>query len=119
MFDNSKDTCWCSDQGQSQSIIIDFKRVVDIKQLEIMFQGGFIAKNCKLYGAIVEKVEGAVNLKLIQEFLPKDKNDNQLFDLEKETKVSLIKLNLNNCIDFYGRITIYKFDVLGNECSDL
>lgn len=79
-----------------------------------MFQGGFIAKNCKLFGSIAAEGE-PVKLELITEILPKDKNECQEFELEEGKRVSLVKLMLSNCIDFYGRITMYKLDILGSE----
>jgi hypothetical protein len=44
MFDGNKNTCWNSDQGSPQFILIDFGRSVVTKKLKIMFQGGFVGQ---------------------------------------------------------------------------
>lgn len=44
MFDNDINTCWNSDQGSPQSILIDFQRLVKIQFINITFQGGFVGQ---------------------------------------------------------------------------
>jgi hypothetical protein len=44
MFDSDVNTCWNSDQGSSQSILIDFQRGVTVKRLTLTFQGGFVGQ---------------------------------------------------------------------------
>ena len=44
MFDGSQDTCWNSDQGTPQYIIIELSRPLVVKQIKIMFQGGFVGQ---------------------------------------------------------------------------
>jgi len=39
LTDGREDTCWNSDQGSPQSIVIDFERDVLIHQIQLMFQG--------------------------------------------------------------------------------
>lgn len=46
MFDDNDETCWNSHQGTPQHIIIEFKENQHVKEVEIMFQGGFVGKNC-------------------------------------------------------------------------
>jgi hypothetical protein len=46
MFDDDVNTCWNSDQGEQQSILIDFGRVVRVHRLLITFQGGFVGQVC-------------------------------------------------------------------------
>jgi hypothetical protein len=41
MFDGNEDTCWNSAEGQSQFIFFVFEKVVNIKRIEVVFQGGF------------------------------------------------------------------------------
>ena len=45
MFDESGDLCWNSGPGSPQFIVIDFTKSVQIKLLEIMFQGGFVGQD--------------------------------------------------------------------------
>lgn len=44
MFDGDPNTCWNSDQGDSQSLLIDFQRGVRVRRLVITFQGGFVGQ---------------------------------------------------------------------------
>jgi hypothetical protein len=46
MFDEDVNTCWNSDQGEQQSVIIDFGRAVRVHRLTITFQGGFVGQVC-------------------------------------------------------------------------
>jgi hypothetical protein len=41
MFDGNDDTCWNSSEGQSQFILFVFDKLVNIKRIEVVFQGGF------------------------------------------------------------------------------
>jgi hypothetical protein len=45
MFDSSHDTCWNSDQGSPQFILIDFLKAVNIQALTFIFQGGFVGQD--------------------------------------------------------------------------
>jgi hypothetical protein len=48
MFDGSSETCWNSDQGSPQYVALEFATNVKLKELRIMFQGGFVGQECKL-----------------------------------------------------------------------
>jgi hypothetical protein len=39
LTDGREDTCWNSDQGSPQFIIIDFEKEVSINQIQLMFLG--------------------------------------------------------------------------------
>lgn len=41
MFDDSLETCWNSDQGTPQYILLDFAEKVEVTRFSIQFQGGF------------------------------------------------------------------------------
>jgi hypothetical protein len=45
MFDGAVDTCWNSDQGGNQYILIDFGISVIPWTLYCTFQGGFVGQN--------------------------------------------------------------------------
>lgn len=45
MFTEDLESCWNSDQGSCQYIVIDFQRVVHVHSLSIMFQGGFVGQD--------------------------------------------------------------------------
>ncbi len=52
LFDGRDDTCWNSDQQSSSSapqwVAVTFDRSVTVSQIELVFQGGFAAKHCRL-----------------------------------------------------------------------
>ncbi|KAH1174671.1 hypothetical protein KIL84_008662 [Mauremys mutica] len=50
MFDGSEETCWNSDQGSSQWVMLEFPQTVKVSQLQIQFQGGFASQLCTLEG---------------------------------------------------------------------
>ncbi|KAJ1655760.1 Nuclear receptor 2C2-associated protein [Dispira simplex] len=49
LIDGNDETCWNSDQGTPQFIIIKFTRQVSLAVLKIMFQGGFVGKSAQLW----------------------------------------------------------------------
>ncbi|EKU22089.1 nuclear receptor 2c2-associated protein [Nannochloropsis gaditana CCMP526] len=48
MFDGSSDSCWNSDQGTPQWIVLRFLRPVLVCRLLLMFQGGFAGKEMQV-----------------------------------------------------------------------
>lgn len=46
LFDGTEETCWNSEQGKPQWILIRFGQSVSIKEVNIMFQGGFVGQDC-------------------------------------------------------------------------
>ena len=46
LFDDSEETCWNSEQGKPQWILIKFGKKVCVKEVNIMFQGGFVGQQC-------------------------------------------------------------------------
>ncbi|KAF9289613.1 Nuclear receptor 2C2-associated protein [Linnemannia elongata] len=48
LTDNSEETCWNSEAGTPQFIVIDFGRKVNIETFQLMFQGGFVGKTCQV-----------------------------------------------------------------------
>lgn len=73
MFDANEETCWNSDQGGSQWVILDFPQPVKATDLRLQFQGGFSGKSCKLEGSAKEN-----DLKHILDFYPEDDNSLQI-----------------------------------------
>ncbi|KAI2650405.1 Nuclear receptor 2C2-associated protein [Labeo rohita] len=41
MFDSNEETCWNSDQGESQWVALEFPQPVKVSELRLQFQGGF------------------------------------------------------------------------------
>lgn len=50
LFDQDEETCWNSDQGPSQWVVLEFPQRVRVSQLQIQFQGGFSSRRGRLEG---------------------------------------------------------------------
>ncbi|KAJ2770596.1 hypothetical protein IWQ57_002587, partial [Coemansia nantahalensis] len=48
LFDGSSETCWNSEQGSPQHILVEFARPVLLREIRIQFQGGFAGKATRL-----------------------------------------------------------------------
>ncbi|KAK9306387.1 hypothetical protein QLX08_002906 [Tetragonisca angustula] len=104
MFDNCPETCWNSDAGSPQWVIINFEQECEVRSFEIEFQGGFVGKNCHLE-------IGNKETKFHESFYPEDKNALQVFNLKNPKKAKTFKFIFNKSTDFYGRIIIYKLSL--------
>ncbi|KAJ1959857.1 Nuclear receptor 2C2-associated protein [Dispira parvispora] len=51
LLDGNDETCWNSDQGTPQFIMVKFTRQVTPTDLKIMFQGGFVGKSVQVWVA--------------------------------------------------------------------
>ncbi|XP_066491537.1 nuclear receptor 2C2-associated protein [Tiliqua scincoides] len=109
MFDGNEETCWNSDQGSIQWLMLEFPQTVKISQIQIQFQGGFGSQKCALQGG--RKGEELFH---VAEFFPEDNNSLQSFLLQ-ETILDKLKINFENSTDFFGRIIVYRFSVLGEK----
>eukprot|EP01095_Lingulamoeba_sp_RSL-Kostka_P003065 TRINITY_DN13979_c0_g1_i1.p2 TRINITY_DN13979_c0_g1~~TRINITY_DN13979_c0_g1_i1.p2 ORF type:complete len:139 (-),score=29.03 TRINITY_DN13979_c0_g1_i1:15-431(-) len=110
LFDESEETCWNSENGK-QWILLKFKENVDINKIKIMFQGGFVGQNCNIL--VLNEEETGWELK--ENFYPDDINDYQEFDVEVLNS-KIVKIEFPESTDFFGRITIYQMDIIGNSC---
>ncbi|XP_058419849.1 nuclear receptor 2C2-associated protein isoform X1 [Diceros bicornis minor] len=73
LFDQDEETCWNSDQGPSQWVILEFPQRVRVSQLQIQFQGGFSSRRGCLEGS-----QGSEALSKIVDFYPEDNNSLQI-----------------------------------------
>ncbi|KAF9926537.1 Nuclear receptor 2C2-associated protein [Linnemannia zychae] len=119
LTDNSEETCWNSEAGTPQFIVVDFGRKVNIEAFQLMFQGGFVGKTCQVLawtdqGEFVEMMR----------FYPEDINPLQISDLPSlifavaesdRQPTSRVKIVFESSTDFFGRITVYKLDILGQD----
>ncbi|KAF9301958.1 Nuclear receptor 2C2-associated protein [Mortierella antarctica] len=112
LTDDSEETCWNSEAGTPQFIVIDFGRQVNIDTIQLMFQGGFVGKTCQVQrwtdeGAFVDMTR----------FYPDDINPLQSFPIAEADRhiASRIKIIFESSTDFFGRITVYKLDILGQD----
>ncbi|KAL0488480.1 nuclear receptor 2C2-associated protein [Acrasis kona] len=108
MLDGSGETCWNSDQGSPQDITITFKEAFMMSKIRIMFQGGFVGVNCEIW---IQKQDEDCLL-IHRPFYPLDNNHMQTFDLLEQSSITKLKIVFKDSTDFYGRITIYKLEIL-------
>ncbi|XP_015518211.2 nuclear receptor 2C2-associated protein [Neodiprion pinetum] len=103
IFDDSEETCWNSDQGSPQWIMVEFENEIELASFEIQFQGGFVGKDCRL-----EAGSDYQSLKPVEPFYPEDINSAQKFRLTDKVRAKTFKLLFGNSTDFFGRIIVYK-----------
>lgn len=103
MLDEQEDTCWNSDQGSPQWIYLKFPKPLVVREIRLQFQGGFVGKEC--YIEIEEEK---------YPFYPEDNNAFQIFKFNQNNLTDTLKIIFNSSTDFFGRITVYKLDVIGD-----
>eukprot|EP01137_Pigoraptor_chileana_P007912 Opistho-2@54095 len=110
LFDGSEETCWTSGQGESQFVVIEFGRDVSVREIRVMFQGGFACAELDILGALKDEA-----FEELGRFYPEDVNREQVFLFPNPTR-AIDKLNVQfvKGTDFYGRITMYKLDIVGD-----
>ncbi|MED6244154.1 Nuclear receptor 2C2-associated protein [Characodon lateralis] len=69
MFDCNEETCWNSDQGDCQWVLLEFPQPVNVSKVKLQFQGGFSAKTCRLEGCLKDG-----DLMRLSQFYPEDNN---------------------------------------------
>lgn len=106
MFDNTDETCWHSDAGIQQWILINFENTCTISAFEIEFQGGFAGKDC--YIEITDKDNCTLT---VERFFPEDTNAVQHFHLKNTVIAKSLKLIFNGSTDFFGRIIVYRLSI--------
>nr|KAF6481291.1 nuclear receptor 2C2 associated protein [Molossus molossus] len=119
LFDQDEETCWNSDQGPSQWVILEFPQRICVSQLQIQFQGGFSSRLGHLEGS--QRNEA---LNKIVDFYPEDNNSIQIsyrglwggvtFPVPA-TEVDQLKITFEDLTDFFGRVIIYHLKVLGEK----
>lgn len=117
MMDSNPDTCWCSGQGKSQSIIIELRNpvILNIKSIEITGQGGFIPKSIDIsyYKEDININKKADKIELTSISLI-DNSENQKFSINHnpiKDKVYALILNMNKFTDFFGRVSLYSLKI--------
>jgi len=108
MFDKNEDTCWNSDQGSPQFVILEFPEESCVREIHIQFQGGFVGKECCLEGG-----PSCNSLTPFFTFYPDDVGSLQIFPITSSRKLKVLKIVFISSSDLFGRITVYKLDVLG------
>ncbi|KAL5633269.1 hypothetical protein ACGC1H_003685 [Rhizoctonia solani] len=121
LIDGSPETCWTSAAGLPQFVELIFSDVVTPKQLALTFQGGFVGTRCTVYGILPhdgEEPENGSKWQMIVQIYPEDINRRQTFRLTPSTDqidlskgVSRLKVVFEESSDFFGRITLYNFEL--------
>ena len=107
-------------KGLPQFIQLAFAEPVIPRVIHLTFQGGFVGKRCAIYvlDAASADSEGGSSRKLHQftTIYPEDVNRKQTFEMpELVATVEQIKLVFEESSDFFGRITVYDFQIEGNR----
>ncbi|KAJ2782638.1 Nuclear receptor 2C2-associated protein [Coemansia javaensis] len=113
LFDGSRGTCWNSEQGSPQHVLVEFARAVRIESVRIQFQGGFAGRDTRLIDLDRKQVVALLH--------PADTNKLQSFPLpaaEQAVPRRRIKLQFLSSTDFYGRIVVYSLDFCGRPADD-
>ena len=103
LYDDKPETCWNSDQGLPQHIVVKYGEQKTIDKFSILSQGGFCPRQINLYfdDVLFDSYEG------------EDINIEQSFTLkEKSPPFNNVKLEFTASTDFYGRVTIYELKLL-------
>ncbi|XP_028856577.1 nuclear receptor 2C2-associated protein [Denticeps clupeoides] len=110
LFDSNEETCWNSDQGDSQWVLLQFPREVLVSEVKVQFQGGFSCRTCRLEGCLNEG-----GFTFITDFYPEDNNSLQSFPIQTGPTANKLKITFENSADFFGRIIVYSLDILGEK----
>jgi len=108
---DSDSNCWNSDQGEQQFLAVKFGRTVSVQKLSVEFQAGFVSELLRVFG----KEDDDAQWKEIDEFDVEDSLKLQSFEFEEVVKCRELRFEFEDCRDFYGRITVYRLQVWGNE----
>ncbi|XP_033108788.1 nuclear receptor 2C2-associated protein-like [Anneissia japonica] len=109
LFDGNDETCWNSDEGSPQWVKVEFPETVFLTSIHMQFQGGFVGKTCTLEGQSSDEEE----FDLITECYPDDSNALQIFPVKDCEAIKRLKITFKESTDFFGRVTVYKLDILG------
>ncbi|XP_037092398.1 nuclear receptor 2C2-associated protein-like isoform X7 [Pollicipes pollicipes] len=79
------------------------------RQLRLQFQGGFVGADCWL-----EAGPAPDQLHRLHAFYPDNINRLQTFDVDCPHPVTHVKVVFNGSTDFFGRVVVYRFDLLAD-----
>lgn len=86
-----------------------------MESVVFQFQGGFVGKKCVIVGSAAESPNDySVD---IDTLYPEDINPTQTFHVNPTIALKRVKIIFEESTDFYGRITVYKLDILGKQIS--
>uniref|UniRef100_A0A0P4W3H7 F5/8 type C domain-containing protein n=2 Tax=Scylla olivacea TaxID=85551 RepID=A0A0P4W3H7_SCYOL len=113
LFDGSAETCWNSDQGVPQWVALRWSSPVQVTTIIAQFQGGF----CGAANTVVEvpQGEGSNEWHTAHSWPLEDVGTPQTLHLPEPLTTTSLRLTFPSSTDFFGRIIMYKLDVLGKK----
>jgi len=102
--------CWNSDQGEKQFFIIKFGRSVLAQKLCMEFQAGFASEFIRVFF----KKKNASQWEELDEYEPEDSLQLQSFQFKATVECTELRVDFEDCRDFYGRITVYRIQIWGS-----
>ncbi len=111
VLDGNDETCWNSDQGSPQWLEFAFSSPVDLSEVIITFQGGFVGQSCSAW--TIAASDSTNELKKACGFEPDDVNSEQAFPVSA-ANVRVLRLVFERSTDFYGRVTVYHVSATGS-----
>ena len=138
MLTDDHTTCWNSAQGSPQQILLTFHRKVTVEQLQFMFQGGFVGQDVEVFAKRAttplpvadEAPRGNQQQQQQQQQqqpaawyqvhdLPDLEDSNNLQQVPCHARdIDALRICFPRRTDFYGRVILYRLDVLGQEPSE-
>lgn len=94
-------------QGSPQWISLHLHKEETINTFHIQFQGGFVGRECHLEAGSEDG-----SLEIVEHFYPEDVNSLQMFKLKEPVSAKHLRFVFNGSTDFFGRIIIYKLEIL-------
>ena len=117
-------SCWNSegsDDQSSQWIQLDFGRPVLPRQLRLQFQAGFSAESCAVQTKVASSEDtGGSRWTTMETFELCDAHQLQvrrIHESRTDSACTSLRLVFDDFTDFYGRVTIYQLEILGEERS--
>ncbi|KAJ1882367.1 Nuclear receptor 2C2-associated protein [Kickxella alabastrina] len=113
LFDDNTETCWNSEQGTPQWIMVEFTASVQIHSIHMQFQGGFAGKSAQLFDMMAT---GVPQSELVCPLHVEDNNRVQEFVLPQQEQGRArrrVKVVFGESTDFYGRIVVYSMNFTG------
>ncbi|KAG0713769.1 Nuclear receptor 2C2-associated protein [Chionoecetes opilio] len=113
LFDGSAETCWNSDQGTPQWVALRWPSPVQVTAIVAQFQGGF----CGAADTVLEVPQegGGGGWQTAVPWPLEDVGTPQTLHLPHPLTLTSLRLTFPSSTDFYGRIIMYKLDVLGKK----
>jgi len=109
MFSDDVTTCWNSDQGTPQYVLIEFNKFVTVKCINITFQGGFVGQDSIF--EVGDRLDSMHIVAEVDDF--DDSNDVKQVHISNGTPCRYLRIIFRKSTDFFGRITIYNLKILG------